>query len=54
MDVPYRHYDYIVSDTPPIGSMVKMRLLFVFVMQAMLVVASNVVKRKVSKSLRPS
>ena len=46
MDVLRRHYDYIIVDTPPIGMVVDATLISKFCDASMLVVASNVVKRK--------
>ena len=46
MDVLRRHYDYIIVDTPPIGMVIDATLISKFCDASMLVVASNVVKRK--------
>ena len=46
MDVLRRHYDYIIVDTPPIGMVIDAALISEFCDASMLVVASNVVKRK--------
>ena len=46
MDVLRRHYDYIIVDTPPIGMVIDATLISKFCDARMLVVASNVVKRK--------
>lgn len=46
MDVLRRHYDYIIMDTPPIGMVIDATLISKFCDASMLVVASNVVKRK--------
>lgn len=46
MDVLRRHYDYIIVDTPPIGMVIDSTLISKFCDASMLVVASNVVKRK--------
>ena len=46
MDVLRRHYDYIIVDTPPIGMVIDATLISKFFDASMLVVASNVVKRK--------
>lgn len=46
MDVLRRHYDYIIVDTPPIGMVIDATLISKFCDASMLVVTSNVVKRK--------
>ena len=46
MDVLRRNYDYIIVDTPPIGMVIDATLISKFCDASMLVVASNVVKRK--------
>ena len=46
MDVLRRHYDYIIVDTPPIGMVIDATLISKFCDASILVVASNVVKRK--------